>query len=415
MPIPPQLLAIIQELKDSGADIDENDPQQVMAVLRMLQSQQQEARRDQQEVAAPPPQRIPDKVLSSLDVSGVASHIREGKAKKIIVMVGAGLSTAAGIPDFRTPGTGLYDNLKKYDLPRPEAIFSIDYFQERPGAFYELAKEMWPGNFAPTKAHYFIRLLEEKGLLLRCFSQNIDSLEELAGVSGDRVVAAHGNFSSARGVQTKQVVPIEEVKAAVMQGEEGWKEMTERRGELVKPDIVFFGEGLPKRFHQLCETDFEQSDLLIVMGTSLVVAPFCNCITFVDDNCPRLLINREPAGLEMRGATKFQQGMMRGGFRVCSPETNYRDAWFEGDCDAGVEALCAELGWSADLERTTRDGLKAFRKLHGGGEPEVEDTAGVAATAAPQAKPGSGCLGSIRGCFAGLFASRGQRSTDRSA
>ena len=49
--------------------------------------------------------------------------------KNIIVMTGAGISTSAGIPDFRSPGTGLYDNLAKYDLPRPESIFDIHYFK----------------------------------------------------------------------------------------------------------------------------------------------------------------------------------------------------------------------------------------------------------------------------------------------
>ena len=74
-------------------------------------------------------------------------------------MAGAGISVSAGIPDFRTPGTGLYDNLQKYDLPHPQAIFSIDYFRERPGAFYALCRELWPGTYAPTATHLFIRLL----------------------------------------------------------------------------------------------------------------------------------------------------------------------------------------------------------------------------------------------------------------
>jgi hypothetical protein len=66
---------------------------------------------------------------------------------KILVMTGAGISTAAGIPDFRSPGTGLYDNLQKYNLPDPQAVFQIDYLKENPKPFFLLAKELYPGNF----------------------------------------------------------------------------------------------------------------------------------------------------------------------------------------------------------------------------------------------------------------------------
>jgi len=55
-------------------------------------------------------------------------------------MTGAGISVAAGIPDFRTPGTGLYSQIKKYDLPYPEAIFELKYFKKQPKPFYTLSK-----------------------------------------------------------------------------------------------------------------------------------------------------------------------------------------------------------------------------------------------------------------------------------
>ena len=81
----------------------------------------------------------------------------------------------------RTPGTGLYDNLQKYDLPSPQSIFELEYFRERPDAFYRLCAELWPGRFSPTPTHHFIRLLEKQGKLARCYTQNIDSLESAAG------------------------------------------------------------------------------------------------------------------------------------------------------------------------------------------------------------------------------------------
>lgn len=71
----------------------------------------------------------------------------------------------------RSPKTGLYSNLAKYDLPYPEAIFELDYFSEDPTAFYELAREIWPGTYHPTPTHFFIRHLHDMGVLKRNFTQ----------------------------------------------------------------------------------------------------------------------------------------------------------------------------------------------------------------------------------------------------
>ncbi|KAH8098069.1 NAD+ binding protein [Aureococcus anophagefferens] len=205
--------------------------------------------------------------------------------RDVVVLGGAGMSTSAGIPDFRSPGTGLYDNLQKYDLPHPQAIFSIDYFRERPGAFYELCRELWPGTYAPTATHLFIKLLHDKGRLLRCFTQNIDSLETAAGLPPDRVVAAHGNFDGATCIDTGAPVAVSEVKAAV-DGPPGWA-ARDRHGGLVKPDIVFFGEGLPRRFFELANRDLPRCRLLLVIGTSLSVQPFAS-LGHAGDDCVRL-------------------------------------------------------------------------------------------------------------------------------
>ena len=82
----------------------------------------------------------PAAVISSFDLAGVAAAIREGRCTNVIVMAGAGVSTSAGIPDFRTPGTGLYDNLAKYNLPEPTAVFDIGFFRENPAPFYQLVR-----------------------------------------------------------------------------------------------------------------------------------------------------------------------------------------------------------------------------------------------------------------------------------
>jgi len=283
-------------------------------------------------------------VLPSFDMEGIARYIAEKGCKQVVVMCGAGISTSAGIPDFRTPGTGLYDNLQRFDLPQAESIFELNFFRRNPGAFYELAREMWPGNFEPTPAHYFVRLLHDKGILLRCYSQNIDSLERRAGLPAEKLVAAHGNFDEAHVIDTEPEikVDIQELKTALDKGEEGWKALKEEKGGLVKPKIVFFGEELPERFARLHRTDLSSCDLLIVMGTSLVVHPFAGLVGYAARTAPRMLINRDQAGT--CDSLKF-------GFRFhLEGEENWRDVFHAGDCDAGCSALAELLGWKDDLQ-----------------------------------------------------------------
>ncbi|XP_053923785.1 NAD-dependent protein deacetylase sirtuin-3, mitochondrial isoform X6 [Cuculus canorus] len=112
-----------------------------------------------------------------LSLRDVAELIRKKECRRVVVMAGAGISTPSGIPDFRSPGSGLYSNLEQYDIPYPEAIFELAYFFSNPKPFFTLAKELYPGNYRPNYAHYFLRLLHEKGLLLRLYTQNIDGLE----------------------------------------------------------------------------------------------------------------------------------------------------------------------------------------------------------------------------------------------
>lgn len=140
-------------------------------------------------------------LLSKIWIRGchVQAAVRQiQRAEKILVMTGAGLSTPSGIPDFRTPGSGIYANLQKFNLPYPEAIFDIDYFRVKPEPFYAWAKEFFPGvNYQPNQGHFFIGKLQQQQKLLRLFTQNIDGLELLAGLPEEKMVFAHGSFSSA--------------------------------------------------------------------------------------------------------------------------------------------------------------------------------------------------------------------------
>ncbi|KAI9369283.1 DHS-like NAD/FAD-binding domain-containing protein [Aspergillus egyptiacus] len=264
-------------------------------------------------------------VLEARTVEAVAKYIKEKHVRRIVVMVGAGISTSAGIPDFRSPDTGIYSNLIHLDLPDPEAVFDISFFRKNPKPFYALARELAPGQYRPTIAHSFVKLLYEKGLLLKHFTQNIDCLERLAGVPGDMIVEAHGSFATQRCIECKAAYPEDLMKVAVAKGEVPY--CLECRG-LVKPDIVFFGEALPESFFDN-RTLPEEADLCIVMGTSLSVQPFASLPSFCKDGTPRVLINRERVG-----------GM---GSR---PD----DVLILGDCDDGVQKLARALGWEEELK-----------------------------------------------------------------
>ena len=296
-------------------------------------------------------------LLETKDLKGVADLILSGAAQNVVVLVGAGISVSAGIPDFRSPGTGLYANLQKYDLPTPESIFDLQYFTSHPDAFYKLASEIWPDNFTPTPTHYFLKRLQDHGVLLRVYTQNIDSLETAAGVDPAKVVAVHGNFDSAYVVGTGAPVPIRELRDAVRAGKDGpggWRALSERYRGLVKPGITFFGEKVPDSFHELRVQDFPKCDLLIVMGTSLSVEPFAALPGAVGPHVPRLLINRElsasPVGtgdvdrVEKLKALGLKDPRF---FDLASP----RDVFQPGDCDAAIAELSRHLGWTASRPR----------------------------------------------------------------
>ena len=187
----------------------------------------------------------------------------------VLALVGAGISVSAGIPDFRSPGTGLWNNPLHSDLSRPEDMFTLSFFQSNPSPFFEFAKSIWPtGQHRPTPTHRFLKLLESKGVLLRVYTQNIDGLERLAGIAPEKLVEAHGSFSSASCIDCHHSVDIQFVKSCIFSGKTPIN-CTVCNG-LVKPDITFFGEMLPDRFYGLFREDFGKCDLLLINRKSVV-------------------------------------------------------------------------------------------------------------------------------------------------
>ncbi|KAH6854822.1 DHS-like NAD/FAD-binding domain-containing protein [Chaetomium sp. MPI-CAGE-AT-0009] len=316
-----------------------------------------------------PPLTLPERSLTA-----VADFIKSGKARRIVVMTGAGISTAAGIPDFRSPTTGLYANLASLNLPEPEAVFDLSFFRQNPQPFYVLARELYPGaRYRPTVSHAFLALLARRGLLHMLFTQNIDCLERAAGVPADKIVEAHGSFASQRCIDCKgefdagrmrecvakgEVPRCERVRGSAELGEDGVGEGADAGaadgegevagvcGGLVKPDIVFFGEALPRAFFESSGMT-KEADLILVMGTSLQVHPFAGLPNMAEEETPRVLFNLEQVG---------------------SFGTRADDVMVLGDCDAGVRKLAEEIGWKDELEKAWRELVgdeEADRQLQG--------------------------------------------------
>ncbi|KAF7233803.1 hypothetical protein EG68_11041 [Paragonimus skrjabini miyazakii] len=261
-------------------------------------------------------------------LSHVADHILEHNVRRILVLAGAGISTDSGIPDFRTPGSGLYDNLSQYNLPWPEAVFDLQYFYSDPVPFYSLAKELYPsGRYRPNVAHYFIRLLHEKSRLLRCYTQNIDSLERIAGLPTNKLIEAHGTFLTATCTVCRKKAPSKIVKAAI---DRGVVAKCPECHNVIKPDIVFFGENLPDSFWKY-KTDVLNADLVFVMGTSLEVHPFAGVAEEVPDSVPRVLFNRD-----LVGSFRYQK--------------RHQDLIILGPISNSIIQLARLLNWDDELE-----------------------------------------------------------------
>ncbi|CAG9316414.1 unnamed protein product [Blepharisma stoltei] len=262
-----------------------------------------------------------------------AEKLRAGVFKKIAIMAGAGISVNAGIPDFRSPG-GFYSKVEKLGLPYPEAVFHIQYFREQPELFYSLSGDLIPENLKPTPTHYFLKLLEDKNQLMMCYTQNIDGLEKDAGLSPLKLLQAHGHFDSAHCIGCKKEYDINDLKTHIKESTVAY---CDKCGKPAKPDVVFFGEPLPARF-QSCAFMMEEADLLIVIGTSLVVFPFASLAEMVSKNVPRVVINKNLGDSEVWKGLKFKD------------PNDKRDVAFVGDCDEIIRELVNLCGWQEEFE-----------------------------------------------------------------
>ena len=229
-------------------------------------------------------------------------------AQRIMVLVGAGISVSSGVPDFRSPN-GLYALAQQLGLALndPQELFDIHFFDDDAGeTFYKFASRLWPQDtIQPSPTHHFLSALNTAGRLLRVYTQNIDGLERKAKIPPSRIVECHGTLTTAscrgRGAAhgsgtRKQSSACRAVCAAADLADDVFAHRVprcKRCGGIWKPDVTFFGEPLVGSVGKTLEQDRGVADLLLVIGTSLQVAPISKVMGWLPQGIPQILINRD--------------------------------------------------------------------------------------------------------------------------
>ena len=215
------------------------------------------------------------------------------KAKRAVVLTGAGLSTPSGIPDFRSEGTGLWSR------DEPLEVASLNTFRTQPEKFYAwfrpLAGQIF--NAKPNQAHIALARLEEAGHIKSVTTQNIDMLHQKAG--SKNVIEMHGTLKTLSCTQCfRQTDSAPFLKPFVEKGE---LPHCPHCGALLKPDVILFGEQLPQQAVSAAQHDCRTCDLMLVAGSSLEVLPVAGLpMQAIDRGAHLIIINNSPTYLDVR-------------------------------------------------------------------------------------------------------------------
>eukprot|EP01041_Mallomonas_annulata_P004555 gene4555-9036_t len=303
------------------------------------------------------------RAIDSVKTCGLLNSILDGNIKNIVVLTGAGVSCASGIPDFRSPG-GMYETLRPELLTAtssqkrklkmdPTQVVSFDMFSQNQFPYLEVRRPFILGTaekkWLPTLTHFFCKVLFDKGILRRLYSQNIDGLDRQTNIPPELVINVHGTIATASCEFCKTPVSNEEFCHSMrtnirnIYDDNDETAPTQSKNIVckhchspgVKPDTVLYGRNLPPQFFSGVTADFpDNTDLLIITGTSLTVHPACDIVTKILPSTPRLVVDMNPVGLHL-------------GLDFQSPSS--RDILLPGPSDAIFLELTQALGWTQDL------------------------------------------------------------------
>jgi NAD-dependent protein deacetylase/lipoamidase len=204
--------------------------------------------------------------LSARATSG-AARLAEliGSADRVLALTGAGISVPSGIPDFRSPGTGLWANVD------PMEVAHIDVFRRDPARFWQFYGRRFAAlrGKRPNGAHHALAELERRGVLEAVVTQNIDGLHRLAGTRD--LIEVHGSIGTSSCLECGARVELPGVRTRLQEAEDGVPRCD--CGAPLKPDVVLFGELLPEAALARASALAAEADVLLCVGSSLEVYP----------------------------------------------------------------------------------------------------------------------------------------------
>ncbi len=222
------------------------------------------------------------------------------QSKSVVAFTGAGISTASGIPDFRSPESGLWGSVD------PMKVASIFGFRHNPEAFYKWVEPLARKTLLaqPNAAHLALARLEQTGKLQAVITQNIDILHTRAGNS--TVFELHGHMREATCIHCFTVYDGQSVIEKFL--EDRVVPRCTTCGSVLKPNVILFGEQLPIQEFNGAKKALRHSDMMIVVGSSLEVAPASDLPMLARRNGAKLvIINLEPTALD-----EFADTVIRG-------------------------------------------------------------------------------------------------------
>lgn len=204
------------------------------------------------------------------------------QSKHAVALTGAGISTPSGIPDFRSPTSGFWEKVD------PFQVASIYGFSRRPQDFYDwihpLAKLIRAAQ--PNAAHIALAALEKKGPLQGVITQNIDMLHSKAG--SETVYEIHGHMREMTCMRCYHVFEAEPFIENFLETRQ--VPLCTYCSGVLKPNVILFGEQLPVRVLEKAKQQTRLCDVMLVAGSSLVVAPVCDLPLEAIQNGARLII-----------------------------------------------------------------------------------------------------------------------------